>query len=207
MAITYPIALPVVDQPADIVFGGESVVASSMSPFTGDVEVQQHDGQRWHATLNYPPLERADAERLISFLLKLDGMYGTFTMTPPGASAPRGTAAGTPLVNGAGQSGTDLVTDGWNTSEAVLLEGDYLQLGTGLTARLHKVLDDVTSDGSGDATVSLWPRIKTSAPPADNAAIVTSSPVGLFRLAENRNDWNVNTALHYGISFSCRSEP
>jgi hypothetical protein len=207
MTISYPLALPTTDQPADIVWGGESVVAVAQSPFTGETEVQQHDGQVWHGTVNYPPLERADAKRLIVFLQKLDGMYGTFTMSPPGSETPRGSAGGTPLVNGATQTGVDLVTDGWPVSESVLLEGDFIQLGTGLTSRLYMNLGDVTSDGSGNATLTLWPRIKTSTSPADNAAIVTSSPVGLFRLISNRNDWTVDTALHYGISFGFRSQP
>lgn len=207
MAITYPLALPTTDQPADIMWGPESVVAKTSSPFTGDIEVQRHDGQMWHATLNYPPLERADAERLIVFLLSLDGQYGTFTMSPPDAGTPRGPAGGTPLVNGADQSGTDLDIDGLPVSSSVYLEGDYIQLGSGLSARLHKILSDVTSDGSGEATISLWPRIKSSSVPSDNDPIVTSSPVGLFRLAANRNDWTIDAALHYGISFSCRSEP
>ena len=62
MAITYPLTFPTTNAPADIVWGGESVVSSTSSPFTGEMEVQQFDGQIWHGTVNYPPLERADAD-------------------------------------------------------------------------------------------------------------------------------------------------
>lgn len=207
MPITYPLPLPTTGQPADISWGGQSIVGSTQSPFSGETEVQQHDGQIWHGTANYPPLARADAELLITFLLELDGMYGTFTMTPPGAETPRGTAAGTPLVRGGSQTGVDLLTDGWTPEQLVLLKGDYIQLGTGLTSRLYKSLRDATSDVSGNADLVLWPRLKASTSPADNATIVTASPVGLFRLLANRNDWTVDTALLYGISFAFRSEP
>lgn len=207
MPITYPLALPTTKAPANMVWGGESVVASVRSPFTGEVEVQQHDGQFWHGTLNYPPMARADAEEMISFLQKLDGQYGTFTMTPPAAATPRGTASGTPLVAGGSQTGVDLDTDGWDPGETVLREGDFIQLGSGLTSRLYKCLDDATSDGSGAATLTLWPRLRSSTSPDDNATIVTSSPAGLFRLTANRTEWTVMRVEKYGLSFSFRSEP
>lgn len=109
----------------------------------------------------------------------------------------------TPLVNGASQNvsyesvkdsySQDLITDGWAASTAVLNEGDTFTIAgvysvnprtRESTGRLQSfvVREDVTSDGSGNATFSVSPAIITSGPyqtvtaaPADNAAITVTS--------------------------------
>ena len=106
-----------------------------------------------------------------------------------------------PFVNGAGQTGNSLIIDGASPDETgYLLPGDYIQLGSGATATLHKVLTQVDTDSSGNATVDIWPSIRTA--PADNAAVVVSNTVGLWRLSGNESSWSINEASIYGISFS-----
>ena len=103
-----------------------------------------------------------------------------------------GAHGGTPLVNGASQTGASLVTDGWTASTAVLKEGDVITLAgvnavnpqsresTGVL-RQFVVTANVTSDGSGNATIAISPSITTgtgfqtvTGSPADNAAITVS---------------------------------
>ncbi len=104
------------------------------------------------------------------------------------------------LVNGASQTGYDLVTDGWQASQTgIMLAGDWLQLGTGNTSRLYKVMADANSDASGNATLTLWPKLRSS--PADNDAITVSSPKGRFMLAQDI-DWSIDEAHIYGLNFS-----
>ena len=105
-----------------------------------------------------------------------------------------GAHGGTPLVNGASQTGASLVTDGWTASTAVLKEGDVITLAgvnavnpqsresTGVL-RQFVVTANVTSDGSGNATIAISPSITTgtgfqtvTGSPADNAAITVSGP-------------------------------
>jgi hypothetical protein len=106
-----------------------------------------------------------------------------------------------PFVNGADQTGDSLVIDGASPDETgYLLPGDYIQLGSGATATLHKVLTQVDTDSSGNATVDIWPSIRTA--PADNATVVVSNTVGLWRLSGNESSWSINEASIYGISFS-----
>ena len=106
-----------------------------------------------------------------------------------------------PFVNGAGQTGDTLVVDGCSPNETgFLLPGDYIQLGSGSTATLHKVLTQVDTDSSGNATLDIWPHIRTA--PADNAAVTVSNTVGRWRLASNETSWSVNEAAIYGIRFS-----
>ena len=101
-----------------------------------------------------------------------------------------GTQGGTPLVNGAAQTGASLVTDGWSNSITnVVRAGDIFTLaGVYSVNPVTKVSTGVlqqfvvtaaaNSDGSGNATISISPSITTSGTtqtvsgsPADNAAL------------------------------------
>lgn len=119
-----------------------------------------------------------------------------------------GALGGAPLVNGASQSGSSLVTDGWTASAATRLKkGDVFIIGSGATqvnavnpqnyrsttqAQQFVATADAASDGSGNMTIPIYPPIITSgayqtvdAAPVDNAAITvigaanTVSPQGL----------------------------
>lgn len=199
MAITYPLNMPS-SGIKSVRITPISVVSESRSPFTLAQQVQEHQGQLWQAEILLKPMKRANAEEWISFLLKLNGKRGTFLLGDPAGTTPRGLATGTPLVNGAGQTGNSLVTDGWTASQTnILRAGDYIQLGTGSSARLYKNLEDVNSDGGGNATLTIWPNLRSS--PGDNSAIVTASAKSNFRLATNEMAFDISDAMIYGIAF------
>lgn len=184
MSITYPLSLPSVSGPKSINWKLTSAVGVLASPFTMKTYVQAHAGARWSADINIPSNPIADAAPWRAFFAQLNGMEGTFLLGDSSHSTPLGAATGTPLVNGASQTGQSLVTDGWTTGvTGILKAGDWIQLGSGATSRLYMVLNDVNSDGSGNATIDIAPRLRES--PADNAVITTSNPKGLFRLSRN----------------------
>jgi len=80
--------------------------------------------------------------------------------------------------------------------------GDYVQLGaTAATRTLHKLLQDVIPDDSGNFTMEIWPHVRTS--PANNATITYTNTVGRWRLASNETEWSIDAATKYGISFDC----
>ena len=200
MAITYPLALPTHTGIAQISLRANDTVAFNMSPFSAKQQVYKYSGQFWEADVTLPPMKRADAEYWLSFLMKLNGAYGTFLLGDPNGATARGVGTGTPLVNGASQTGYELITDGWTVSTTGILKaGDYIQLGSGSTSRLYKVLDDVDSDGSGNATLTLWPNLRSS--PADDATITVASTKSVFRLTTNVTDISINQASIYGVSF------
>ena len=203
MAESYPLALPTHTCIARVRLIARDVVGVSTSPFNFTQQVYRHQGQRWEADISLPPMQRADAEQWAAFLLRLRGAYGTFLLGDPNGSTPRGSASatpGTPLVNGASQTGDELDIDGLPVSATGYLKaGDYIQLGSGSTATLHKVLEDVNSDGSGEATLNLWPKVRTA--PSDDAAVTVSNAKGNFRLASNETTWDIDQASIYGITF------
>lgn len=201
MAITYPVTFPAVGI-RSMNIRARTIVGVSASPFTGQQQVYKHQGEWWEAEVTLPPMKRATAEQVAAFLIKMKGQYGTFLLGDPANTSPRGVGTGTPLVNGANQTGSSLVTDGWTAdTTGILKAGDWIQLGSGSTTTLHKVLDDVDSDGSGNATLELFPRIRIAA--SDDAAITVSSPKGIWRLASNSMEWSIDEASVYGVTFAC----
>lgn len=203
MAETYPLALPTHTGIARVRLIARDVVGVSTSPFNFKQQVYRHQGQRWEADITLPSMKREDAELWSAFLLRLRGAYGTFLLGDPNGGTPRGSASttpGTPVVAGGSQTGDELDIDGCPTSATGYLKaGDYIQLGSGSSARLHKVLEDVNTDGTGAATLNLWPKITTA--PSDNATVTVNNAQGLFRLASNETMWDIDQASIYGITF------
>lgn len=120
------------------------------------------------------------------------GMFGgmKFSMDQNVNTHTSGALGGTPLVNGASQTGSSLITDGWTAAAANRLKaGDVFTIAgvyhvnpqtrssTGVLQQFV-VTADAASDGSGNATISISPSITTSGAsqtvsgsPADNAAL------------------------------------
>jgi hypothetical protein len=205
MAISYPVNTPTNIGIANITLMAENAVAISQSPFTFQQQVVAHPGQRWAASISLPPMKRQDAENWVAFLLSLKGQVGTFLLGDPNCFDAQGSARttpGTPLVNGASQTGDTLIVDGLPTSvTGYLLPGDYIQLGSGSTSQLYKVLTQVNSNSSGGATLDIWPNLRS--PTSDNAAVVVASTKGRFRLKDNITQWSINEISSYGITFDC----
>ncbi len=202
MAITFPLALPNTTDIRLVTMMPRAVVGVSESPFTLQQQVNAFPADRWDAEIVLTKMNRASAEKWLAFFLKLNGPEGTMLLGDPAGLTARGTPTGSPQVDGASQTGKELDTKGWtNNSTGNLLEGDYIQIGTGSGAQLYKVLDaSVDADGSGlSANINIWPRLRTS--PADSATVVTSSTVGVFRLVSTVMDWSVDEALIYETSF------
>jgi len=202
VAESYPLNLPA-GGIASVRLIARDAVGVSVSPFTGTQQIFRHQGQTWEADISLPPMTRDESESWASFLLRLRGQYGTFLLGDPNAATPRGSASatpGTPVVNGASQIGDELNIDGLPASATGYLKaGDYIQIGSASTATLHKVLEDVNSNASGEATLNLWPRVRTA--PNDNDPITVSNAKGVFRLAANDSGWTINQAGIYSITF------
>jgi len=150
-----------------------------------------------------PPMKRETAEPWVTFLTKLYGPYGTFLLGDPIGATARGSAGttpGTPVVNGASQTGDTLSIDGLPASATGYLKaGDYIQLGAGTAAQLYKVLDDVDSNASGQADLTIWPDLRSS--PSDGSTVVLTNAKGLFRLSTSASNWTISTDGFYSIAF------
>lgn len=177
IAISYPLALPTSPAPTDTDINLDYLVGFEPSEFSGAGDAQDWGGRFWRGKIVLPAMTRAQADPWLVFFSKLRGRYGHFLMGDWDRRTARGTATAA-AVNGLSQTGNGLVVDGMGNART-LLEGDLFQLEN----RLYRIVADVTSDGSGNATLQFEPELRSA--PADNAVLILSAPKGLFRLAQN----------------------
>lgn len=176
-------------------FGLRSNTAAFVSPLTQSVQTQAYLGARWYANYVLPPMLRAKAAEWIAFFASLDGRSGRFYGFDPDAKTPRGTWAGSPLVNGSNQTGVALICDGF-TGGATVKKGDYFSVGT----ELKMVTADGTADGSGNLTISFAPSLRAS--PANNAALTSTNPTCIMMLEDDEQAaWDANELSVFGLTF------
>jgi len=183
-------------------FDGSDATSLVVSPFTGQTQgFAWPGGDMWSGTATLAPRVQEYADDWIAFLLQLRGMANAFQMGNPLKATPRGTPAGTPVVDNTQAGGNAamsqaLTTTGWQASTSnLLLRGDYIQIGY----RLHIVLDAVDSDANGDATIEIWPSLREQ--PTNGATVITSNTQGLWRLADNKRSWSFDITQLTQITF------
>ena len=189
------VIMPSFPAPAGIAWSKVSAVGIRVSGYTGQQQVYDWQNSWMKASLSMPPMRPALAMQWIGFLSACQGVANVFQFGDPLALAPRGTGSGTPVVDGAGQNGTTLATRGWTPSSAVLLAGDWLQIGY----RLYRTVLDVTADAGGRAVLNLATGVKDA--PLDGTAITLNSTKGLWRLDSNNPQWSIGGQRMYDIHF------
>lgn len=109
------------------------------------------------------------------------------------------TAPGTPLVKGASQAGSSLITDGW-TAGFTVPKGLLFSVSVASLLYTYEVQAAVTANGSGEATLSIQPLLRAS--PADNAAlnIDPCKVEGFVTLPDDAREIDVDRLVK-GLSF------
>lgn len=195
---TYPNIIP-----GSVEFRPVSNTAVHRDPFSDYVQTADREGERWIARIAYPFLDGDDRAVLLAFMAKLNGMQHRFTMQDFG-HAQRGTRGGTPLVKGASQTGKTLEIDGATVSVTNWLRtGDRISIAN----KMYQIDDDANSDGSGNVTLTITPRIFTGKSPADNAAIEIATPVELFILQDGEYSVQTTRNMISTLSFIAMGVP
>lgn len=196
--ITFPLTLPADGGPSRVSFRDNNTAGVTVAPFSLSEQIQEFDGQAWEMDMIFPPMGRDRGEAWVAALRALRGPVGTFFFSVPGYRG-RGylTDADNAVlvqVDGGGQSGLflDFKTSLTETMARAFRAGDCFSLGTGTGIHLHTVLEDITTDGDGKATMVIWPRLRTS--PEDGAVMESVSPAGLFRLVNKGIDFDRDEA-------------
>lgn len=188
MALSYPLSTPTTIGIESIELRAVNAVATSQSPFTYKQQIVSHQGQKWEASVNIPSVRRDLAAEWKAFLVSLKGQTGTFLLGDPDYATPQGTVSSCTLTGDAGDETVTVVMTG------SLKAGDYIQLGSGSSAKLHQVLVDQDGDGS----LEIWPALRSD---YSSATVTFNNPKGVFRLSNNVTSWSINNASIYGISF------
>jgi hypothetical protein len=188
MALSYPLATPTTIGIESIELRAVNAVAVSQSPFTYKQQIVSHGGQKWEASVNIPSVHRDKAAEWKAMLVGLKGQTGTFLLGDPDYATPQGTVSSCVLSGNVGDETASVVMTG------TLKAGDYIQLGSGASSKLHQVL----LDQDGDGTIEIWPSLRSD---YTSSTVVFNSPKGVFRLGTNMTSWSINNASIYGISF------
>ncbi len=172
-------------------------VSANTSPFTHQAQTIDWQTDWWSGQVSLPPMQRGKAQAWIAFLAELRGMGAAFYLGDPMGAKPTGWAHGVAVTAGVNASRSSLlaITGLTANTQRQLLPGDYLQVG----ARLHQNLDVVNSDGTGSATLNIWPRLRES--PASGSAVTLHNAQGLFRLASNERGYSISVNRLYAIAF------
>ena len=187
MAISFPLDLPTVKCAQTVEMREINAVAVDQSPFTFHQSVYHWGGEMWQADITLPPMDRADAEQFAAFLTALRGMYGTFLLGDPRGRSARGTATSATITGSSGDASVTVSMTG------TLLAGDYIQIGSGSDATLHKVKEDQ----SGSGTLEIWPGLRKA---RSSASATITNARGVFRLSTNDIGWTVDQLNTYGIT-------
>ena len=186
MAIGYPLNPPSPFNLSRLSLTGVSAVSRNTSPFTMQTQQYNWPGQAWLASVDCPPMVRADAEAVIAFLLA--AQRGTFYFQDYANPTNRGGVTGTLTVTTATANATTLNFGGATGSFAL---GDWLQISTSL----YKVVQ-VNSSSS----VEVFPVLRSSY--AASTPITYANAKGVFRLASGSTEWSIDLASIYGVNFS-----
>jgi len=169
---------------------------TNVSDWTGRRQTIASGRGWWECQLSLPPIVgTTNVNAWRSFIAKSRGRANDFQI-PVDATA-QSAASATPLVNGAGQTGRTLTTDGWPLSSTVLVAGQFVTINN----QLLQLTENVTSSGSGVATLTFEPPIRTS--PTDNAAIEYKNPYCLMYFVEEPT-LSVENGYVYSLSLNLR---
>lgn len=193
MSISYPISTPTDIGIADIQLSATNAVAVSKSPFTFATQVHAYSGEMWSASVTIPTVRKDLAEPWVAFLLSLRGQYGTFLLGDPNRTSPQGTATSATITGSLGDRSVTVAMTG------TLKAGDYFQLGSDSSARLHKVL----VDKSGNGTLEIWPALRDD---YTTATATLTNAKGVFRLASNQTNWGIGSNSAYSIQFEAMED-
>ena len=188
MSSYYPLSTPTTIGIESITIRAANAVVASQSPFTYKQQIVSHQGQRWEASVSIPSTRRDLSAEWVAMLVALKGQTGTFLLGDPDYATPRGSVSSCVVTGTAGDETVSVVMTG------TLKAGDYIQLGAGSSARLHKVL----LDKNGNGNLEIWPNLRNN---YTSQAAIFNNPKGLFRLNQSVSGWSINNASAYGISF------
>lgn len=148
---------------------------------TGAYQVEARTGNRWSLVLTYENMQGTRRKAIEAFRRSLQGRIHRAKVQMSTLGYVRtGSGGGTPLLVGAHSAGArSLSIDGASINITNWLTGaDYITVGNELKA----VTAAVNTNGSGAATISIWPELHQNY--SDNAAVNISTPFGVFLQAD-----------------------
>jgi hypothetical protein len=160
----------------------------------GDIQRLNRAGSRFAIDVTMPVMTYADAQDWSGINDQTDTV--TMQIVQPGLDTG---APGITLVNGASQSGTTLIIDGF-TPYYVLRKNQWISVSTGGRLYAYRVKTEVAADSGGAASVVLTTMLRVS--PGNNDPVEITEPriEGFATVPDDA--WATNTAGHVALSFT-----
>lgn len=162
------------------------------SALTGSAQTLDRQAFKWRLQYTYNNLRTDNRATMLALIASLRGQSNRLRV-PVHDNPARGSYGGTPLVDGASQTGNTLTVDGCSLSVTNWIRaGDYFSVIVNGEPELKMATADASSDGAGDITLTFEPKLRAS--PDNNAAIyvedgVLSTPKGIFMQSEAATGW------------------
>tara|TARA_R110000851_G_C13051850_1_gene563170 strand:- start:1088 stop:1690 length:603 start_codon:yes stop_codon:yes gene_type:complete len=168
------------------------------SELSNAVQTGKFLGDQWSAVMPFTNREKLQGRTIKAFLTRLGGMAGRFRMTPPDLDQ-LGSALGSGVIAGAGQTGTTITTSGWAANQPVLFAvGDYVEFN----GELKTIVIPAFSDGSGNSTLEIAPPLRKAT--SDLDPIETVNPQAIFMLTnDNQASWDLQSNFVFGATIDC----
>ena len=163
-------------------------------------QVRSRGGQRWMLNVSFPPMTWAEFAPIYAFSVKQKGQYETFTYVPPTISTTRGSSGETPVVNGAISAGAVTASvDGLTASTSnILRAGDFIKFSD--HTKIYMVTDDMSSDGSGEATLNFHPSATEAI--SNNATITIASVPFTVSFQDDVREFGTNITNLYSYEIN-----
>lgn len=190
------ISFPSTPKPQSISWRLNMPAQNNMSSWTGRRQVVASGRGWWEATVTLPPIVGTSTFNAWRAFLALSRGSANDFQVPVDATA-QSALPNTVLTNGASQTGRSIATDGWPNSTTVLSAGQFVTINN----QLLQLTAAVTSNGSGQATLSVEPPVR--APVADNTAVEYKNPYCLMYLIEMPS-YSVEPGYVYSLTLDLR---
>lgn len=166
------------------------------SPLTRAIQTGSLSGDQWQGVVTFTNKVDLEARTLKAFVLGLKGQTGRFNFSPPDLNQ-QGQGVAAITVDGAGQLGETLNIQSTDLNTLLFGIGDYMEVN----GELKTVLADVTSNGSGLATVTFVPKLRKS--PPDLAVVEFEDPRVIMKLEDDaQTTFQVSSPVIYNATFS-----
>lgn len=169
---------------------------------SGKRQARDFGGHQWLFGVEHLRLTAANFWPLYTFLTAQRGQYESFQIVLPDKATPRGAASaggiGTPLVNGAAQTGRSLNVDGFTPNiNGMLKAGDIFKLAG--HSKVYMLTADASTASLGQTTLFFEPALRQS--PADNEAITIYDVPFTVMLTQGEISYELSSPAFYALAF------
>lgn len=194
-----PLELPAYPGAQSITWIPQAVVARSESPFTLKRQTYDYGSSRWKAVVKLPAMGRELAAEWMAFFAKVKGQE--FYLGDNSRNDLVTIEA--PTLKNTVASSSVLVTQGWTPSTSDLLRpGVWFDIvATNGKKCLFQVSDAVSSDGSGEANINIFPNVRTTI--TAGASLNFIKPQGVFLIDDVPSLEFDSNPIMQGLSFEC----